>query len=35
MVPYRVTIPTPFGLGLMQAIQFVSVPQPPRTTGSK
>src|SRR5438128_2220170 len=23
MVPYRVTIPTPFGLGLMQAIQFV------------
>jgi hypothetical protein len=35
MVPYRVTIPTPFGLGLMQATQFVSVPQPPRTTGSK
>ena len=35
MVPYRVTIPTPFGLWLMQATQFISVPQTPRTTGSK
>jgi len=28
MVPYRVTLPTPIGLGVMQATQFVSVPQP-------
>jgi hypothetical protein len=28
MVPYRVTVPTPIGLGVMQATQFVSVPQP-------
>jgi hypothetical protein len=37
MVPYRVTIPTPFGLGVMEASQFVSVPQTARaaTTGSK
>jgi len=37
MVPYRVTIPTAFGLGVMQATQFISVPQPARaaTTGSK
>jgi hypothetical protein len=30
MVPYRVTVPTPIGLGVMQATQFVSVPQPGR-----
>ena len=37
MVPYRATIPTPVGLGVMQATQFVSMPLPPRsaTTGSK
>jgi hypothetical protein len=28
MVPYRVTVPTPIGVGVMQATQFVSVPQP-------
>jgi Protein of unknown function (DUF3108) len=28
MVPYRVSVPTPFGIGIMQATQFVSVPQP-------
>jgi hypothetical protein len=28
MVPYRVSVPTPLGLGVMQATQFVSVPQP-------
>jgi Protein of unknown function (DUF3108) len=32
MVPYRVSVPTPFGLGIMQATQFVSVPQPGKTT---
>ena len=36
MVPYRVTIPTPLGLGLMQATEFISVPQPARAaSGSK
>jgi Protein of unknown function (DUF3108) len=28
MVPYRVSVPTPIGIGIMQATQFVSVPQP-------
>jgi hypothetical protein len=28
MVPYRVTVPTPLGVGVLQATQFVSVPQP-------
>lgn len=27
MVPYRVTLPTPFGQGILQATQFVSTPQ--------
>jgi hypothetical protein len=31
MVPYRVSIPTPIGLGVLQATQFVSMPQPSRT----
>jgi hypothetical protein len=30
MVPYRVSVPTPIGLGVMQATQFVSSPQPAR-----
>ena len=29
MVPYRVSIPTPIGIGVLQATQFVSIPQPP------
>jgi hypothetical protein len=32
MVPYRVSVPTPIGLGVLQATQFVSVPQPGKTT---
>jgi hypothetical protein len=32
MVPYRVTVPTPLGLGVMQATQFVSAPQPGRAS---
>jgi hypothetical protein len=32
MVPYRVSVPTPLGAGVMQATQFVSVPQPSRAT---
>jgi hypothetical protein len=27
---YRVSVPTPLGVGVMQATQFVSVPQPGR-----
>jgi hypothetical protein len=29
MVPFRVSLPTPFGLGVLQATQFVSIPHPP------
>ena len=32
MVPYRVSVPTPIGVGIMQATQFVSVPQPGKAT---
>ena len=28
LVPFRISIPTPVGLGVMQATQFVSLPQP-------
>ena len=37
MVPYRLTIPTALGLGVMQATEFVSMPQPARASaaGSK
>ncbi len=28
LVPYRISIPTPIGVGVMQATQFVSVAQP-------
>jgi uncharacterized protein DUF3108 len=28
IAPYRVSLPTPIGVGIMQATQFVSVPQP-------
>ncbi len=31
MVPYRVSVPTPIGLGVLQATQFVSIPQSART----
>ena len=30
MVPYRVTLPTPLGEGVLEATQFVTVPQSPR-----
>lgn len=30
MVPFRISIPTPLGLGVMEATQFVSTAQPPR-----
>jgi hypothetical protein len=36
LVPYRVSIPTPFGMGVMQATQFVSASGPRATAvGSK
>jgi hypothetical protein len=34
MVPYRASIPTPIGLGVLQATQFVSIPGPPRAAAS-
>lgn len=32
MVPYRVSVPTPIGLGVLQATQFVSMPQASKAT---
>jgi Protein of unknown function (DUF3108) len=32
LAPYRVSAPTPIGVGVLQATQFVSIPQPGRTT---
>jgi hypothetical protein len=34
VVPYRVVIPTPIGVGVMEATQFVSAPQPSRAASS-
>lgn len=34
MVPYRASVPTPIGLGILQAEQFVSIPYPPPSTAS-
>jgi hypothetical protein len=34
MVPYRASVPTPIGLGVLQANQFVSIPRPPMRTDS-
>lgn len=35
VVPFRVAIPTPLGLGVLQATQFVSVPGPQRASAPK
>ena len=32
MVPYRASVPTPIGLGVLQATQFMSMPQPAKAT---
>jgi hypothetical protein len=32
MVPYRVSLPTPLGQGVLEATQFLTVPQSPRLT---
>jgi Protein of unknown function (DUF3108) len=34
MVPYRISIPTPFGVGLLQATQFISEPHPQRASAN-
>jgi len=34
MVPYRVSIPTPFGVGVLQATQFISEPYPQRASAN-
>jgi len=34
MVPYRVSLPTPVGQGVLQAVQFLSTPQPTRATAT-
>ena len=35
LVPFRLSIPTPIGLGVMQATQFVSMAQSPRAASSR
>jgi Protein of unknown function (DUF3108) len=32
LVPFRISIPTPLGVGVLEATQFVSVPQPGKVT---
>jgi hypothetical protein len=34
VVPYRLAIPTPLGLGVLEATQFVATPQPPRASAA-
>jgi hypothetical protein len=34
LVLYRFSVPTPIGLGVLQATQFVSVARPPRSTAA-
>jgi hypothetical protein len=34
MVPYRASLPTPIGMGVLVANQFVSIPRPPVPTAS-
>jgi hypothetical protein len=34
MVPYRASVPTPIGMGVLQANQFVSIPRPALPTAS-
>jgi hypothetical protein len=37
MVPYRMSMPTPFGVGVLQATEFMSLPETarPAPTGPK
>jgi uncharacterized protein DUF3108 len=34
MVPYRISVPTPFGVGLLEATQFVTEPYPQRASSA-
>jgi len=34
VVPYRLSIPTPLGLGVLEATQFVAIPQPARASAA-
>ena len=34
MVPYRISVPTPFGVGVLQATQFISEPYPQRASAN-
>jgi hypothetical protein len=34
VVPYRLTVPTPLGLGVLEATQFVATPQPSRASAA-
>jgi hypothetical protein len=34
LVPYRISIPTPIGLGVMEATQFISTALPPRASAT-
>jgi hypothetical protein len=34
VVPYRLTIPTPLGLGVLEATQFIATPQPTRASAA-
>jgi hypothetical protein len=34
VVPYRLSIPTPLGLGVLEATEFVSLPQPSRASAA-
>jgi len=34
VVPYRLAIPTPLGLGVLEATQFVAIPQPARASAA-
>jgi hypothetical protein len=35
VVPFRVLVPTPVGVGILQATEFVSIAQPPRAAAAK
>ncbi len=35
MVPYRMSVPTPLGLGVVEATQFVSIPQPTSASSAR
>jgi hypothetical protein len=35
LVPFRLTIPTPLGVGMLEATQFVTTALPPRTAANK